>query len=91
MSPEKQWVAPELKKIDVEKIIASGGIFRIPKFRSMRTDAHQAATQLFGNRGAYLTPTGGFLRRRSLDELPLLFFALRGVESRRAAFGAAQS
>ena len=54
-------------------------IFRIPKFRSIRTDAPQAATQLFGNPGPYPTPTGGFLRRSSLDELPqLLFSVLRG-------------
>ncbi len=74
VEPREQCVAPELKKIDVEKITASGGIFRMPKFISMRTDAPQAITQLFGNPGVYLRPTGGFLRR-GLDELPLLFIA----------------
>ncbi|MGA3070945.1 MAG: sugar transferase [Terracidiphilus sp.] len=53
-------------------------IFRMPKFRSMRTDAPQVATHLFRDPGAYLTPIGGFLRRSSLDELPQLFSVLRG-------------
>lgn len=53
-------------------------LFRMPKFRSMRTDAPQVATHLFRDPGAYLTPIGGFLRRSSLDELPQLFSVLRG-------------
>jgi lipopolysaccharide/colanic/teichoic acid biosynthesis glycosyltransferase len=50
----------------------------MPKFRSMRTDAPQAATQLVGNPRANLTSTGGFLRRRRLDELSQLFSASGG-------------
>jgi len=53
-------------------------IFKMPKFRSMRTDAPQVATHLFSDPSAYLTPIGGFLRRSSLDELPQLFLVLRG-------------
>jgi O-antigen biosynthesis protein WbqP len=53
-------------------------IFKMPKFRSMRTDAPQVATHLFRDPGAYLTPIGGFLRRSSLDEFPQLFSVLRG-------------
>ena len=53
-------------------------IFRMPKFRSMRTDAPQVATHLFRDPSAYLTPIGGFLRRSSLDEFPQLFSVLRG-------------
>ena len=49
----------------------------MPKFHIMRAQAAQVATQLFGNPGACLTPTGGFLRRGSLDALTLLFYALR--------------
>jgi O-antigen biosynthesis protein WbqP len=53
-------------------------IFRMPKFRSMRTAAPQLATHLLANAREYLTPIGGFLRRTSLDEVPQLFSILRG-------------
>ncbi len=53
-------------------------IFRMPKFRSMQTNAPQVATHLLSKPDAYLTPIGGFLRRSSLDELPQLFSVLRG-------------
>jgi O-antigen biosynthesis protein WbqP len=53
-------------------------IFKMPKFRSMRTNAPQVATHLLSNPNAYLTPIGGFLRRSSLDELPQLFSVLNG-------------
>jgi O-antigen biosynthesis protein WbqP len=53
-------------------------IFRMPKFRSMRTNAPQVATHLLSNPGAYLTPIGSVLRRSSLDELPQLFSVLNG-------------
>jgi O-antigen biosynthesis protein WbqP len=53
-------------------------IFKMPKFRSMRTDAPQVATDLLRDPAAYLTPVGCFLRRSSLDELPQLFSVLYG-------------
>jgi O-antigen biosynthesis protein WbqP len=53
-------------------------IFRMPKFRSMRTNAPQVATHLLCDPGAYLTPIGGILRRTSLDELPQLYSVLCG-------------
>jgi O-antigen biosynthesis protein WbqP len=53
-------------------------IFKMPKFRSMRTNAPQVATHLLSNSDAYLTPIGGFLRSSSLDELPQLFSVLNG-------------
>jgi len=61
-----------------DRVGKNNRIFRMPKFRSMRTDAPQLATHLFRNPSAYLTPIGGFLRRSSLDEFPQLFSVLRG-------------
>jgi O-antigen biosynthesis protein WbqP len=53
-------------------------IFRMAKFRSMRTNAPEVATHLFSDPQSYLTPIGGFLRRSSLDELPQLLSILQG-------------
>lgn len=53
-------------------------IFRMPKFRSMRTDTPAVATHLLENPRQYLTPIGHFLRRSSLDELPQLWNIFKG-------------
>ncbi|GHC99623.1 UDP-phosphate galactose phosphotransferase [Pseudorhodoferax aquiterrae] len=53
-------------------------IFRMPKFRSMRTDTPAVATHLLDQPEQYLTPIGSVLRRSSLDELPQLWSILRG-------------
>jgi len=53
-------------------------IFKMPKFRSMRTDAPEVATHLLRDPDAYLTPIGSFLRRSSLDELPQLISVWKG-------------
>ena len=52
--------------------------FRMPKFRTMRTDAPDVATHLLENPGQWITPLGAFLRRSSLDELPQLWSVLVG-------------
>lgn len=57
----------------------NGKIFRIVKFRTMRSDAPQEmATNQLDNPGAYTTPFGDFLRQFSIDELPQLFNVLVG-------------
>ncbi len=56
-------------------------IFRMPKFRSMRTDTPAVATHLLTDGSAWLTPIGGFLRRSSLDELPQTWCILTGEMS----------
>ena len=53
-------------------------LFRMPKFRTMRSDTPQLATHLMNDPDEYLSPIGGILRRTSLDELPQLWNVLRG-------------
>jgi O-antigen biosynthesis protein WbqP len=53
-------------------------LFRMPKFRSMRTDTPAVATHLLEDPQRWLTPIGPFLRRSSLDELPQLWSIWKG-------------
>ena len=51
----------------------------ILKFRSMRTDApRDVATHLLNNAESYITRSGNFLRKTSLDELPQIINILKG-------------
>ena len=52
--------------------------FRMPKFRSMRSDTPALATHLMSDPDEFLSPIGSFIRRSSLDELPQLFSILKG-------------
>lgn len=53
-------------------------VFKMPKFRTMRTDTPAVATHLLSDPERWLTPIGGFLRKTSLDELPQLLSILKG-------------
>jgi O-antigen biosynthesis protein WbqP len=54
------------------------GLFRMPKFRTMRIDTPPVATHLLKNPSAYITKIGAVLRKTSLDELPQLYSVLKG-------------
>ena len=61
-----------------DRIGCQNRIFKMPKFRSMRTDTPEVATHLLENPGQYLTPIGSFLRKSSLDELPQIWSIING-------------
>ena len=61
-----------------DRVGVGNGIFKMPKFRTMRIDTPAVATHLMQNPDEYLTPIGPFLRRSSLDELPQLWGVLKG-------------
>ena len=53
--------------------------FQILKFRTMRIDApHDMPTHMLSSPDAYITRTGKFLRKTSLDELPQIWNILLG-------------
>ena len=61
-----------------ERVGQHNRLFKMPKYRSMRTDTPAVATHLLQNPNAWLTPVGSFLRKSSLDELPQLWSILVG-------------
>jgi len=56
-------------------------LFLMPKFRTMRTDAPDVATEALEDPDRWITPAGRWLRRTSLDELPQLWSILAGKMS----------
>ena len=64
-----------------KRVGRGNAIFRMPKFRTMRTGAPDVATHLLADPDAWVTPLGGFLRRTSLDELPQLWSVFTGQMS----------
>ena len=56
--------------------------FSILKFRTMRGDTpHDVPTHLLKNADSYITKSGAFLRRTSLDELPQIYNIVAGQMS----------
>lgn len=61
-----------------DRVGRNNAIFKMPKFRTMRTGTPAVATHLLNDPARYLTPVGGFLRKSSLDELPQFLSILTG-------------
>lgn len=61
-----------------ERITAYGKIFKIHKFRTMVANADQIGSTVTVSGDNRITPTGAFLRKYRLDELPQVFDVLSG-------------
>lgn len=61
-----------------KRVGRDNALFKMPKFRTMRTGTPAVATHLLPHAASYLTSIGGFLRKSSLDELPQLWSILIG-------------
>jgi O-antigen biosynthesis protein WbqP len=61
-----------------DRVGINNTIFKMPKFRSMKTDTPAVATHLLEDPQSVLTPIGDFLRKSSVDELPQLWSILKG-------------
>jgi len=61
-----------------DRVGRHGRIFRMPKFRTMKQDTPQLATDRLADPRSRLTPVGGALRKLSLDEIPQLWSVLKG-------------
>lgn len=62
------------KRIGIHK-----GTFMMPKFRSMYTETPaEMPTHMLNDPSRWITKSGAFLRKTSLDELPQLFSILKG-------------
>ncbi|MBU1397774.1 MAG: sugar transferase [Proteobacteria bacterium] len=61
-----------------DRVGRNNTLFRMPKFRSMRTDTPPLATHLLADPDRYITAIGRFIRKTSLDELPQILSVLKG-------------
>jgi len=61
-----------------DRIGKNSTIFKMPKYRTMSTDAPLVATHLLNDSEHYVTKLGNFLRKTSLDELPQIFSIIKG-------------
>lgn len=61
-----------------DRIGINSKIFKMPKFRTMKLDTPEVATDLLNSPHIHLTDLGPFLRKTSLDEVPQLWSILIG-------------
>ena len=61
-----------------ERVGKKNKTFLMPKFRTMRENAPELATDKLKNPYEYITNFGKFLRKTSLDELPQIWNILKG-------------
>ncbi len=61
-----------------ERMTLEGEVFRMYKFRSMKTDAESKGAQWASRGDDRRTPIGVFLRRTSIDEFPQLWNVFKG-------------
>lgn len=61
-----------------ERITTYGKKFRIHKFRTMVANADQIGSTVTVSGDSRITPTGAFLRKYRLDELPQVFDVISG-------------
>ncbi len=64
-----------------ERVGRDNKIFSVLKFRTMRKDTPNVATADLTDSDKYITKSGDFLRKTSLDELPQLINVLNGSMS----------
>ena len=64
-----------------DRIGKNNKIFKMAKFRSMRTETPELATHLLSDSHNWVTPIGKIMRKTSLDELPQLWHILQGKMS----------
>jgi sugar transferase (PEP-CTERM system associated) len=77
---ESGWGAPVLYR--QVRVGLNGQLFRVIKFRSMRTDAEKdGKAQWAKANDDRITRVGGFIRKVRIDELPQLFNVLKGEMS----------
>jgi sugar transferase (PEP-CTERM system associated) len=74
---EDGWNAPVL--YSQERVGLNNSIFKVYKFRSMRTDAEKNGAVWATKNDARVTKVGAFIRKVRIDELPQIFNVLNGT------------